>query len=439
MIKRDIRFRLLVVLFILSVLFYDTHVFDLFVILSSSTSMVLLPQFTPNATEQLSMQPAIRSEARHSCCTGTSECWSRVQTDAQKFLSAQTFIDNGWSYRVAKPSVGMCTQPRDAWYAFNESAFTEARFYGSLAECIPHLRQHTEYDYPLCDHNKKPLLIHTIWTTDHPPHAQLLLLVRSALVTHINSHTPAVVTVWLYQSNPTSPTYAQWMKTTRYTNLEWARLLRRPDVVIKNANMLQLSHGTPLQEWMHNLTAGTGYIEDARHWIDSDIMRLLLLYNHGGVYLDADVVVLRSFATLTLHEWIYQWGTECMQMNGALMHFHAKSSYMEDALRVIVETQPADINRVGGFTTFGTDLYGLIWSWNTDRSKKLVPQVLPSCFLNPSWHGTDTKFEPENWSAQWNGPFAFHVHGTVWGSSIHPNSDYAFIRDLMAKEMDLLM
>ena len=56
--------------------------------------------------------------------------------------------------------------------------------------------------------------------------------------------------------------------------------------------------------------------KDPRAWVDGDLIRLLLLWNYGGVWIDMDFLLTRSLEPLLEHEFVTQW--DCHGMIFAL-------------------------------------------------------------------------------------------------------------------------
>ena len=56
--------------------------------------------------------------------------------------------------------------------------------------------------------------------------------------------------------------------------------------------------------------------KDPRAWVDGDLIRLLLLWNYGGVWVDMDFLLTRSLEPLLEHEFVTQW--DCHGMIFAL-------------------------------------------------------------------------------------------------------------------------
>src|SRR5438105_458763 len=62
------------------------------------------------------------------------------------------------------------------------------------------------------------------------------------------------------------------------------------------------ARGTALEDRPDLLAAA-----DHRVWRDGDLFRILALHNYGGVYVDIDMVLLRSVGALLDQEFVYQW------------------------------------------------------------------------------------------------------------------------------------
>jgi len=48
-------------------------------------------------------------------------------------------------------------------------------------------------------------------------------------------------------------------------------------------------------------------LEDKKAWVDGDLIRLLLLWNFGGVWIDMDSLLTRDLQPLLEHEFVTQW------------------------------------------------------------------------------------------------------------------------------------
>ncbi|KAH9943294.1 uncharacterized protein BXZ73DRAFT_97343 [Epithele typhae] len=135
-----------------------------------------------------------------------------------------------------------------------------------------------------------------------------------------------------------------------------------------------LARGTPLE--------GSPLLDvsDAKAWIDGDLVRLLVIWAYGGVWVDMDSLLTRDLAPLLEYEFVTQWDRydkKYVPMNGALMHFHKHSPYLCEAFHVMTTSAPPR----KGTTDWSATLYLKL------RHRLLhggIPpfQVLPFCFTD---------------------------------------------------------
>lgn len=82
-----------------------------------------------------------------------------------------------------------------------------------------------------------------------------------------------------------------------------------PDAfVLKVVDYDQLAQGTRLAH------SDLLKMKDTKAWIDGDLVRLLVLWAYGGVWVDMDSLLTRDLAPLFEHEFVTQWDCygECM-------------------------------------------------------------------------------------------------------------------------------
>lgn len=125
---------------------------------------------------------------------------------------------------------------------------------------------------------------------------------------------------------------------------------------------------------------GSGLLKanDPKAWVDGDLVRLLLLWNYGGVWVDMDSLLTRDLEPLFEHEFVTQW--DCYDkkytaLNGALMRFRKHSPYLCEAFHLMTKSRPPR----SGSTDWGSILYLRLW-------RRLVAggippfKILPFCF-----------------------------------------------------------
>jgi len=168
----------------------------------------------------------------------------------------------------------------------------------------------------------------------------------------------------------------------------WAE--ERPEAFeLRMVDMQELAKGTALEGSI--LLSST----DEKAWTDGDVLRLLLLWNFGGIWVDMDSLLTRDLAPLLEHEFITQWdcyGTSNLipdvlalltlfadkkyqPFNGALMHFFKRSPYLCEFFHLMATSTPPR----PGSTDWGSLLYFRLW-------RRLVAngippfKILPFCF-----------------------------------------------------------
>ena len=167
-------------------------------------------------------------------------------------------------------------------------------------------------------------------------------------------------------------------------------------------------------------------IDDSQGYLRGDLMRLLLLHNYGGVWVDADVLLLRDFAPILGQQFLYKWGGHCDELNGAVVRMFKGSVLSSRFLDALYHTPPRP-NSVD----WGNNLYSFIHAAQQASLQSAAQPttaslrsehftVFPACFFNPNWMepaAFSPLLQPElpaMWPGLWHGPFAYHLHGEVW-------------------------
>lgn len=140
-------------------------------------------------------------------------------------------------------------------------------------------------------------------------------------------------------------------------------------------NPLKESQKTPLQN-LPDLVS----LRDDRYWINSDLLRLLVLFKYGGVWVDMDTIFLNTFEPLASLEFLYVWGSDFNFYDqgacGSVMSLHKESPLAHLFLETLIKTPP----RLGT-TCWGRDLFAKVY--NTQQFS-----ILPSSFFNTEWNIT---------------------------------------------------
>ncbi|CAG8559981.1 9233_t:CDS:2, partial [Diversispora eburnea] len=133
---------------------------------------------------------------------------------------------------------------------------------------------------------------------------------------------------------------------------------------------------TPLENSKYLLN-----IEDKHAYLDGDLIRLLVLYEHGGIWFDMDSLLIRDFSPLTQYEWVGQWDCflpERFPFNGAVMRFRKKSPYICEFLSEMNNGPAPEKDS----TDWGSKLYLKIF-------RRLIQSgietflIIPWCYTDP--------------------------------------------------------
>ncbi|EIN08383.1 hypothetical protein PUNSTDRAFT_126451 [Punctularia strigosozonata HHB-11173 SS5] len=203
---------------------------------------------------------------------------------------------------------------------------------------------------------------HTYWRTDLAPFAaRQEHFLRSFLATQ---RPAARLILWsngdLAQVSPLIRSYVAQFPERVETRVANARELARETAL----------EGSPLLK-----------STDARAWVDGDLVRLLVVWALGGVWVDMDTLLTRDLGPLLEHEFVTQW--DCYNkpyspFNGALLHFHAHSPYLCEAFHIMANSPPPRASS----TDWGSLLYLKLYRRLLAAASPAAPpfKVLPWCF-----------------------------------------------------------
>ncbi|KAI0000475.1 glycosyltransferase family 32 protein [Russula vinacea] len=168
---------------------------------------------------------------------------------------------------------------------------------------------------------------------------------------------------------------------------------------LRVADVHALSRGTPLEN--SPLLSS----RDEKAWLDGDLVRLLVVWRDGGVWVDMDTLLTRDLTPLLEHEFVTQW--DCYDkiyqaLNGALMHFHQHSPYLCEAFHLMTTSTPPRSSS----SDWGSILYLRLW-------RRLVAEgippfkILPFCFSDGHACRLDNRlpdpFESDPSDGHWTG------------------------------------
>jgi hypothetical protein len=177
--------------------------------------------------------------------------------------------------------------------------------------------------------------------------------------------------------------------------------------------------GTPLEGWPARYRQ-----HDRKVYRDGDLFRILVLHNYGGVYVDMDMVLLRSLGALLDQEFVYQWHDFDGECNGAIMHARTGSPFIAELLAGVIALPPGEFN------------------WGRGNLRRAFDRgagvtVFPSPFFDTEWQA-DPDFQPfkktPNSGALYEGAFAWHWHNR-WDAAIAPGCKFHLLETAIDAEL----
>ena len=164
--------------------------------------------------------------------------------------------------------------------------------------------------------------------------------------------------------------------------------------------------------------------QDPRVWRDGDLFRILALHNYGGVYVDMDMVLLRSLGALLDQEFVYQWDRFDDIYNGAIMHLRRHGAFARELIAGVVELPAGPFN------------------WGRENLRRAIARgvpitVWPSPFFDTEWQA-DPAFAPFHRTAgsanMYDGAFAWHWHNR-WDERIETGSKFQLLEARIDAEL----
>jgi hypothetical protein len=230
--------------------------------------------------------------------------------------------------------------------------------YTDTNHCLARLR---EWRPPVKAPRLPRIPVHFYWMG--PLGAKQALSIKSFLATH----DPALTECWLWLDTGAALDAA-------HSNRHLAPLL--PLMQLKQFRLEEELRGTPFagQDWLRN---------DLRPPAVSDIARLVILHNHGGLYADIDTLFLRDInelrACIDDAECGYQWSYVPRAAN-AFFRLHSGGPVIVDIMRSACSARSAHSNPMLAF----------------DRNTTLDFLILPSSSFSPLWLRVDGKDRATN-------------------------------------------
>ncbi|KAG2423426.1 hypothetical protein HXX76_015297 [Chlamydomonas incerta] len=153
----------------------------------------------------------------------------------------------------------------------------------------------------------------------------------------------------------------------------------RPGVHLVRYEVEDVLQETPLESWYLDQR---GQLEEGEFWFShvTDLMRFALVYKHGGVYMDADVLVMRPISASHVNK-LYRSVNDSKLFECAVVFFEAGHPYLFEVLKHIPRHyQPDDWCSAGPRPL--TSVYErLSRPGGLHAAHELPRQVVPSIYL----------------------------------------------------------
>jgi len=188
-------------------------------------------------------------------------------------------------------------------------------------------------------------------------------------------------------------------------------------IFFKSFDAVIEAKGTAL-EGSHLLNAATSS-NDPRFYLFGDLVRLLVLAKHGGVYVDMDVLLLRNLGPLLGHEFAEQWGTSCFESNGAVLRIKSGSAFANQIVKFVSKTDPNNLP-----PSFAPYAWGKTAYYNSLGHFLRIPL----CFIDSVWMGDSFSNSSRSHPSNWFGSFAYHLHGSVFRNERRVEDRSAYVR-----------
>jgi len=230
---------------------------------------------------------------------------------------------------------------------------------------------------------EKPTLFHAVWV------GPLKRTVRLSLMSIVYNHPPGCVDVTLWTvDNPSRDAAEKGLRpyvpegSLHVRTLDGKALMEEINATFPDIGyLLEEKHGLFDQVSNHRSGGLAAY---------SDALRFLLLAAYGGVYLDVDVLVMRSFRPLQSRDFWYRWSTQDY-CNTAVLHLKKGSP---NAKTMLVEA----LNRSQSISQVSSVLYPSN-AYALHNQVQGTIELLPSAYFDPTWAIHDLGSPALSWTS----------------------------------------
>jgi hypothetical protein len=222
--------------------------------------------------------------------------------------------------------------------------------YNNVDECLDYLKNNPYKNY--CFDEEIPF--HVFWRGK----------IKRKQLLCINSY--------LYSQNLGNTKLYVWLDSDYKEN---SKLIKKhPNIIIKNYDAKKESLNTPFEN--KNFINNQKYVK-----FRSDIARLMILFNYGGIYFDLDIILLKDINCILDLEFCYQWGGKTGG-NNAFLRLKKGSKNCTDIMNRYVDVLENGCNHTN---KYGNDFKYQIGMIHEIFNEKINILCFPSAFFDPVW------------------------------------------------------
>jgi hypothetical protein len=155
-----------------------------------------------------------------------------------------------------------------------------------------------------------------------------------------------------------------------------------PQTLLSQA-VVDMTNQTMLQQAVHASATGGSHVSY------SDAVRFLVLYRFGGIYIDADVLLLQNMEPFAQYDFVYEWSSVKDGMNTAVMGASKSSPFAESVIQAALAAA-FRVDASTGTMTFNAGTFNSVFY--PEAVLRRVPpgiaahvEVLPSIPFDPVW------------------------------------------------------
>ena len=225
---------------------------------------------------------------------------------------------------------------------------TDPVYYQDYEECLKFLRtvKNKDYNYP-----DKKVNFHIY--TEIKSKKELMVIESFLATQNLDKYNLIVWSDYNIEDNPLIQPYKKYLDMR-----VWNPVLEADDTILEGRYDILLA-------------------KDHKHYLQSDLLRIIVLHKYGGVWADMDIIFLRDFVPLLGQEYMYMWGSETdfarMGACATVLSLNKGSEFSLELMKQVSTTPP-----IPATCCWGKDMFAPLYG-------RYKYPVLPSAFFNTEW------------------------------------------------------